>query len=487
MSSLFKSKSKEALQTFKMPNIPRIPRSATSPNISIETDDSITCDLSPILNIYMGLPPPIDNKQVRYDPFDLKTPFHDYIKLNGHKRSNPNWQSHPIDKPLLKQTNDDEKAFQLFTLMLKYEKTVKPFEKPNICGLMLEMVKDNIELNNELCCQLLKQLMNNRNGALQINWALFVLLFPCLKTTEDIRLMVIQTLNSASPSQFDLIINELKLRVVRNLPRRLHRPSSIEITKYEEIKNEFTVTFDFNNTPFKLNLNNYDTGRYIWQHVMKSLDIDNENYAIILRDQTGESQTLKEDEYFFDHVSHADQLKYISPKWIIRRSNWNIELTNSNIKDTLYFIQMCLWVPTKAHSLPDHILSLYKTLFKSSLIKVTPTSEPQIKQIFSQIAVKEVDFVDDIAKAITKLPYYGSMRYNIRCESLLINLLYVYGDKIEFYNNDAHFLTIPSSQMCDCELLGIYVKFTFGTANSRESIVISSSSRNCIVNHVNSL
>eukprot|EP00835_Amoeboradix_gromovi_P000882 NODE_33_length_32023_cov_0.217579.p13 type:complete len:234 gc:universal NODE_33_length_32023_cov_0.217579:2415-1714(-) len=223
--------SHESLSVKYEQNISRIIKSKTTPNLTITETDGYS--FSPILNIYMGLPSPLSPTRKAYDPFDDKTPFHDYISKHGRKHSNANWQNYMIEKSLLKQTSSNEISLQLFTLILRYEKTGKEFEKPSICSCILDIAKDNVEYSDELCCLLLKQLMNNKSGALNISWALFALLFPYLAISDEIRHMVIYTINRSNQSQFDDIVAELKYRAINSISRRHQRPCGIEITKYE--------------------------------------------------------------------------------------------------------------------------------------------------------------------------------------------------------------------------------------------------------------
>ena len=191
--------------------------------------------ISPLLNIYLGLPSPF-SKSGRNDPFDKRTPFHEYLEINGRKNGNGNYQNSQIEKSLLKKTSESEKALQLFALILRFERTAKAFEKPSILSLMLDIVKENVNLCDELCCQLLKQLMNNNSGSLNVNWALTALLLPYLKLSEDVRHILVNTLEKANASPFDNLISEIKSRVIRQTKGREIRPCAIEIVKYEVVK-----------------------------------------------------------------------------------------------------------------------------------------------------------------------------------------------------------------------------------------------------------
>ena len=229
---MFSFKSKDDFIVDKHANLSFLPKSKTSPNLrDLQQHPPISPDIcSPILNIYLGLPSPIGKK---YDPLERETVFLTYIQEHGNKKTSANWQGHLITKPILKRTKKVEESLQLFTLILKYEKGLSPYEKPSICSYILEVVKNDQELSDELCCLLVKQLRNNNSGFLNLSWALFALLFPYLNISENIRHMIITLCNKAAPSQFEDLVNEVRLRAVRKIRKRTHRPCTVEITKYE--------------------------------------------------------------------------------------------------------------------------------------------------------------------------------------------------------------------------------------------------------------
>ena len=225
--------------SFKVTKVTRMTRSNTSPDlikIGFASNEVLDSPISPLLDIYMQLPSPTKS-HLRYDPFDIRTPFHDYIDKKGRKHCNPNWQGELIIKPLLKKTNNVEKTLQLFSLILRFEKCVKHYEKPSICSYILQVVQDedgqdDVEICDELCCLLMKQLMNNKICA-HVSWALFALVFPYLSVSEEIRHLIIYTMNMSAPSQFDSIVKEVKDRAVKQPKKRSQRPSTTEIEKYE--------------------------------------------------------------------------------------------------------------------------------------------------------------------------------------------------------------------------------------------------------------
>ena len=208
-------------------------------------------------------------------------------------------------------------------------------------------------------------------------------------------------------------------------------------------------------------------------------------YCIIVRDSLGECLPLIETDYIFDLISVGDMWKFLNPKFFIRRKNWNLKFTEDLVPDSLYFLQTGMWIPYRAHACNDETLILYKSLYNIGLIKLDSTTESSVKQIFSQIAAKEgLIPTFNLPRLIEKLPYYGTVRYSIKCESMSVNNLVVYSEHIQFMFNDNFVLAVPYLQLLSCTIEGIHINATCGTANSYESILFTSSSKMCIVQEI---
>ena len=234
----------------------------------------------------------------------------------------------------------------------------------------------------------------------------------------------------------------------------------------------------------RIPINNYDVGKKIISNLGIQANINMDDYCIVMRDSLGECFCLTDEDYVFDLISTGDMLKFLHPKWFVRRRNWEIQFRDTFVDDSMYFLQMGIWIPLKTHSCGDNILSLYKALINVGLVKIDPHSESNIVQIFSQIAAKDIAPTFNIPKLIEKLPYYGSMRYLIKCDNLVSNNLVLYNGRIVFMNGDNHELTIPMAQIMSCEMEGLFVNIISGTEHSSECIQIKSSSGNCIVEEI---
>ena len=239
------------------------------------------------------------------------------------------------------------------------------------------------------------------------------------------------------------------------------------------------MNIEYNQKNYAISLKNYDIGKFLWTKLQKqNSNLIPEDYSIVLRDALGECHFLDENDYIFDLISTADMLKYVNSKWFVRRHNWN-ELTPSIFPDCLYFLQYGSWIPFKCHSCSDDILSLYYTLQCDGLINTDNISELNVKQIYSQLAAKDVPMTRNLIEIVKKLPYFGSIRYSIKSEFINANNLVLFKDRIQFLNNDKNELTIPIESIKSCIIENQTIKVITGSHNDVEHIFVSTS-RHCI-------
>eukprot|EP00835_Amoeboradix_gromovi_P000883 NODE_33_length_32023_cov_0.217579.p14 type:complete len:228 gc:universal NODE_33_length_32023_cov_0.217579:1628-945(-) len=210
-----------------------------------------------------------------------------------------------------------------------------------------------------------------------------------------------------------------------------------------------------------------------------------DDYCIIMRDSLGECFNLNDNEYIFDLISLGETCKFQNSSWVVRRNNWDIYFNQDNVEDSIYFLQTGMWVPLKSHSYEDDVVMLYRSLLKAGLLVLNVNTEPNVKQIFSQGLLKDDAHALSIPKVIERLPYFGGIRYNIKCEVLASNNLLVFNNRIQFMNWETHELTIPISQVISCEIEKSLVQITTGTAHNQESIMLISSSNHAIVSQIN--